>query len=158
MPGWKIVGYMTSSKSFAKYTLYHFDFWRNKMASLQCSITLLANQMPHLEQLIELLTRLVSKATLPVLSTRWVWEIVWFLMAYCDPVWLVMHLFQFRMPPHIAVYHYHALFHIAFCDGNENNRAKTEFPYSKVHMAYMGPTWVLSAPRWAPCWPHEPCY
>ena len=25
---------------------------------------------------------------------------------------------------------------------------------------YMGPTWVLPAPdlRWAPCWPHEPCY
>ena len=22
----------------------------------------------------------------------------------------------------------------------------------------MGHTWVLSAPRWAPCWPHEPCY
>ena len=22
----------------------------------------------------------------------------------------------------------------------------------------MGPTWVLSAPRWAPCWPREPCY
>ena len=22
------------------------------------------------------------------------------------------------------------------------------------HGAYLGPTW----PRWAPCWPHEPCY
>ena len=22
----------------------------------------------------------------------------------------------------------------------------------------MGPTCVLLAPRWAPCWPHEPCY
>ena len=22
----------------------------------------------------------------------------------------------------------------------------------------MGSTWVLLAPRWAPCWPHEPCY
>ena len=23
----------------------------------------------------------------------------------------------------------------------------------------MGPSWALSAgPRWAPCWPHEPCY
>ena len=28
------------------------------------------------------------------------------------------------------------------------------FPDSKVHVAHMGPTWVLSAP----CWPHEPCY
>ena len=27
-------------------------------------------------------------------------------------------------------------------------------PDSKVHGAYMGPT----GPRWAPCWPHEPCY
>ena len=41
-------------------------------------------------------------------------------------------------------------------------------PDSKVRGANMGPTWVLSAshgahlgpvsPRWAPCWPHEPCY
>ena len=22
----------------------------------------------------------------------------------------------------------------------------------------MGPTWVLSVPRWAPCWPHAICY
>ena len=22
----------------------------------------------------------------------------------------------------------------------------------------MGPTWILSAPRWAPCWPHDLCY
>ena len=22
----------------------------------------------------------------------------------------------------------------------------------------MGPTWGLTGPRWAPCWPHEPCY
>ena len=29
--------------------------------------------------------------------------------------------------------------------------------HSKVHGANMGPTWVLSAPRWTPCWPHEPC-
>ena len=28
------------------------------------------------------------------------------------------------------------------------------FPGSKVHVANMGPTWVL----WAPVWPHEPCY
>ena len=27
-------------------------------------------------------------------------------------------------------------------------------PDSKVYGAYMGPT----GPRWAPCWPHEPCY
>ena len=27
-------------------------------------------------------------------------------------------------------------------------------PDSKVHVANIGPTWVL----WAPCWPHEPCY
>ena len=32
------------------------------------------------------------------------------------------------------------------------------YPDNKVHGANMGPTWVLSAPRWAPCWPHEPCY
>ena len=29
-----------------------------------------------------------------------------------------------------------------------------EFPDSKVHGANMGPV----GPRWAPCWPHEPCY
>ena len=32
-------------------------------------------------------------------------------------------------------------------------------PDSKVHGAYMGPTWILSAPvgpTWG--WPHEPCY
>ena len=28
------------------------------------------------------------------------------------------------------------------------------FPDSKVYGAHMGPT----GPRWAPCWPHEPCY
>ena len=27
-------------------------------------------------------------------------------------------------------------------------------PDSKVHGAYLGPT----GPRWAPCWPQEPCY
>ena len=31
-------------------------------------------------------------------------------------------------------------------------------PNNQAHGANMGPTWVLSAPRWAPCWPHEPCY
>ena len=31
-------------------------------------------------------------------------------------------------------------------------------PDNKVHGANMGPTWVLSGPRWAPCWPHEPRY
>ena len=30
-------------------------------------------------------------------------------------------------------------------------------PDNKVHGVYMGPSWVLSAPRWDPCWPHEPC-
>ena len=29
---------------------------------------------------------------------------------------------------------------------------------NKVHGANMGPTWVLSATRRAPCWPYEPCY
>ena len=29
-------------------------------------------------------------------------------------------------------------------------------PDSKVHGANMGPIW--GRPRWAPCWPHEPCY
>ena len=28
------------------------------------------------------------------------------------------------------------------------------YPDSRVHGAYLGPTW----PRWAPCWPHELCY
>ena len=28
------------------------------------------------------------------------------------------------------------------------------YPDSKVHGAYMGPT----GPRWAPCWPYDPCY
>ena len=23
---------------------------------------------------------------------------------------------------------------------------------------FMGPTWGPVGPRWAPCWPHEPCY
>ena len=23
---------------------------------------------------------------------------------------------------------------------------------------FMGPTWGPTGPRWAPCWPHEPCY
>ena len=32
----------------------------------------------------------------------------------------------------------------------------TNNPNSKVHGANMGPTWV--GPKWAPCWPHEPCY
>ena len=34
---------------------------------------------------------------------------------------------------------------------------KTEYgdiPESKVHGAHLGPV----GPRWAPCWPHEPCY
>ena len=30
-------------------------------------------------------------------------------------------------------------------------------PDSKVHGANMGPTCPVG-PRWAPCWPHEPCY
>ena len=29
-----------------------------------------------------------------------------------------------------------------------------DIPDSKVHEAHLGPT----GPRWAPCWPHEPCY
>ena len=32
------------------------------------------------------------------------------------------------------------------------------YPDSKFHGANMGPTWILSTRRWAPCWPHEPCY
>ena len=44
---------------------------------------------------------------------------------------------------------YLRLYNVALC----NN------PYSKVHGANMGAAWVLSAPaRWAPCWPHQPCY
>ena len=31
-------------------------------------------------------------------------------------------------------------------------------PDNKVGVANIGPTWVLSAPWWAPWWPHEPCY
>ena len=27
-------------------------------------------------------------------------------------------------------------------------------PNTKVHGAHLGPV----GPRWAPCWPHEPCY
>ena len=27
-------------------------------------------------------------------------------------------------------------------------------PYRKVYGANMGPTWT----RWAPCWPHKPCF
>ena len=29
-------------------------------------------------------------------------------------------------------------------------------PDSKAHGANVGPNWT--GPRWAPCWPHEPCY
>ena len=36
---------------------------------------------------------------------------------------------------------------------------KINYPDSKVHGAYMGHTWGRQVrPRWAPCWPHEPCY
>ena len=31
-------------------------------------------------------------------------------------------------------------------------------PDSKVHGAHMGPIWGQTAPRWAPCWCHGPCY
>ena len=31
-------------------------------------------------------------------------------------------------------------------------------PDSNVHGADMGPTGGPVGPRWAPCWPHEPCY
>ena len=31
-------------------------------------------------------------------------------------------------------------------------------PDSKVHGANMGLTWGPVGPRWAPCWPYEPCY
>ena len=38
------------------------------------------------------------------------------------------------------------------------NGSVNHYPDSKVHGANMGPTWVLSAPRWAPYCPHESCY
>ena len=34
------------------------------------------------------------------------------------------------------------------------NQSTQHNPNSKVHGASMGPTGL----RWAPCWPHEPCY
>ena len=34
------------------------------------------------------------------------------------------------------------------------NQQRIRFPDSKVHVAHLGPV----GPRWAPCWPHEPCY
>ena len=33
-------------------------------------------------------------------------------------------------------------------------KAASDVPKSKVHGAIIRPTWVLSAPRWAPCWSH----
>ena len=33
-------------------------------------------------------------------------------------------------------------------------RGCKQYPNNKVHGAHQGPT----GPRWAPCWPHEPCY
>ena len=45
---------------------------------------------------------------------------------------------------------YFALFHAAYIDNRDPQIAK-----------FMGPTWVHLGPvgpRWAPCWPHEPCY
>ena len=35
-----------------------------------------------------------------------------------------------------------------------NSPVSENLPDSKVHGANMGPV----GPRWAPCWPHEPCY
>ena len=43
-----------------------------------------------------------------------------------------------------------------FIPGPEQTRWQHN-PDSKVHGANMGPTWVLSAPRWASCWPHDSC-
>ena len=37
---------------------------------------------------------------------------------------------------------------------NKWNMTRHSMPGSKVHGAQLGPT----GPRWAPCWPHEPCY
>ena len=34
--------------------------------------------------------------------------------------------------------------------------ASQSIPDSEVHVTNMGPIWV--GPKWAPCWPHEPCY
>ena len=36
----------------------------------------------------------------------------------------------------------------------ETARLLVTCPDSKVHGAHLGPV----SPRWAPCWPHEPCY
>ena len=33
-------------------------------------------------------------------------------------------------------------------------QSNINIPDSKVHRAHLGPV----GPRWAPCWPHEPCY
>ena len=38
------------------------------------------------------------------------------------------------------------------------NQFVNTFTDSKVHGANMGPTWGPVGPRWALCWPHEPCY
>ena len=35
---------------------------------------------------------------------------------------------------------------------------RNQYLDSKVHGANMGPTWGPTGPRWAPCWPLEPCY
>ena len=45
-----------------------------------------------------------------------------------------------------------------FCEHFVENECVIKSPHSKVHRgqhrAHMGPV----GPRWAPCWPHEPCY
>ena len=46
----------------------------------------------------------------------------------------------------------------AFCGSYPD--AGTKWEYSQL-AKFMGPTWAHLGPvdpRWAPCWPHEPCY
>ena len=48
---------------------------------------------------------------------------------------------------------------VQYCPVSTYHRpARYNGPYSKVHGAYMGAHLGPTEPRWATCWPNEPCY
>ena len=64
-------------------------------------------------------------------------------------------------PSYIKSISYYSVYHCYIATAGVKPARKNAChinPDSKVHGANMGPTWTLSDPRWAPCWPHEPCY
>ena len=44
------------------------------------------------------------------------------------------------------------------CDTEEPNLAKETTQLIALIVRFMGPSWGQTGPRWAPFWPHEPCY